>query len=106
MRSANPRGTTGRSGPSLFRRRDVQRHRRPVPQHAHRCGPAGRRLLDEPRQLAGAAHALAVELDDDVPRLDAGGLGGAVGAHVRHHRALGAFGGFLHVTHRDADLGA
>ena len=83
----------------------LQRQHRSVPPHAQRYGPPRRRLLDDARQLTRAAHALAVELYDDVPRLDARGVGGAVGAHVHDHRAR-CRGEVLDVPHRDADSAA
>ena len=88
--------------------RDGQRHRRAVAPHAQRHGPARRRLLDEPRELAGAAHPFAVERHDDVAGLDAGGVGGAVRAHARHHRSFvhAVAGGVFDVPHRDADRAA
>ena len=90
-----------------FLRDDAQRRRRPVPQHAQRRRPADRRLVDEPRQLPRAAHALAVEFDDDVAGFDARGLGRAGGADIGHHRAFGGVvGGVFDITHRDADLAA
>jgi len=45
--------------------------------HRHLTARLGR--ADDPRQVAGGAHRLAVELEDDVAGLDAGFLGGALG---------------------------
>ncbi len=58
-------------------------------QDLDRDGSARRRLADQPDELGRAAHALAVEADDDVSLLDPGLRGGAVRldrAHLRPAR--------------------
>src|SRR5581483_890908 len=51
-------------------------------------GPTRRRLLNQPRELPRAAHALAVEIDDHVGRFQPGLLGGAVGPDLVYRDPL------------------
>ena len=55
-------------------RLDAERHALPVAHDRRLHLPPGRRLLNEPGQVACAPHTLAVELDDDVSGLEAGRL--------------------------------
>ena len=67
--------------------------------------PAGHRLLHQPRELAGASHVLAVELDDHVGLFQAGFVAGAVFADLFDDDPAGLVRR-LDVADRDAYLSA
>jgi hypothetical protein len=71
---------------------------------------AGHRFLHQARELARTAHALAVELDDDVGLLHAGSVSRRVGADLFDNGAachvLTVGLGLLNIADRDPDLRA
>lgn len=85
------------------RRCDAETHARLVPNHGRRDRPASRSLVHKPRELARAPHAFAIELDDEVARLDPGSRRGALRPHLLDDRALGRV---LDVAHHDTDVAA
>ena len=68
------------------------------------------RLLDEPRELSRAAHAFAIEFDDDIAGPEAGFLRRAVGFDIFDHDPGRDLAGLqfviVEVTDGHADLGA
>ena len=69
---------------------------------------AGGRFLDQARQLQGAPHALVVELDDDISRLESSPACGALLTNRSDHGTLGqGFGlALFDVMNRDPDVAA
>ena len=68
-------------------RGDLEVHAAALPLNDHLHGPPCRSLAHDPRQVPGAPHPLAIELDHDVTGGDAGLRGRAVFTDIRHDRA-------------------